>query len=1065
MQNTELKSLMVHGVTGVLGAVTTSASFSGLTQGKRYTVSVTTRTKKDPIYGNVTVQYTTPQSLTVYTKPGKPGKLIKETHSAPDVTLRFNRSDGTVSYYIVTVDGTDVNVSSSPLSPLQAAFTLRNTGTYTVTIVAHSNGIVSDPQTDTIVVEAARAGKVSGLSVPQYGSRWSFVTWMKPDNPNGEINAYTVKLLNGSMHCIAGTAVLCSNCTKTSPEAPSVEECDAVSNISLTSSQLLDPVGVNVTALQPDVQYTVRVNAYNEIGKGEADDGTVTTQQEAAPTLKSVTLTTPGDNQILVSWEPQERTGPTTYTVSWEERESLTSNTFVAKGSINITGYTNTSHLIPDLLSYWEYQVTVFPFTPVADPPAAVSTKVTMTTPTQPEEVNFTITQPPDSARTVILTASCPEEKKRNGPITSISYNATVTGQGAYQMSAPQGSIAVTSSNCQGTKEIDVVAEAAYSFNVFAETDSLVGEMSTKNVTVQAKPPKLEKPDGSQLVQEVEGRSTTSTVTLQVCACVVSPKDGHIVEAGIILCVKSSTDQCQPESGKQEQTKYGQLPTWKQFMDGGASGSYRVTRDNFHTTIASAARTRRSVYRRVARSAADFVSYTVGDEQCDQVDSSQYCNGPLPEDKTFNVIIWACTSEGCTESDDVIIVRTQADDDGPPVGAIVGAVVAVVVAAIIVAVIVVVVVLRRKKKKSPERPPSPAPLTAIRKPVPLKAFAAHLERLHKDSNLLFQEEFEDIQERSAKHSQEASVLDVNKVKNRYVNILPYDFSRVKLSTDDDDVTTDFINANYIPGYTSQREYIATQGPMVATFSDFWRMMWEQKSSLIVMLSDLQERGRPKVDMYWPGELHAPLQYDDIIVELTTSSTLNKYTIRTFTLHKEDQKEDMRRVVQYFIPGWEDYSANLQSEDVLDFISTVRQEARSSQGPIVVHCSAGVGRTGTFIALDFLKQFVEEHSLDDEVDIFNLVLNMRHYRPLMVQSEGQYVFIHDTLKVIIEQKIKAMQEEENHIYGNTTDNNVYGNAPDNIYGNTVSSEEVYVNQAFEPEDDTYQNADLKPTTAL
>ncbi|XP_076445477.1 uncharacterized protein LOC143283186 [Babylonia areolata] len=650
----------------------------------------------------------------------------------------------------------------------------------------------------------------------------------------------------------------------------------------------------------------------------------------------------------------------------------------------------------------------------------------------EPEEVSFTITQPPDSARTVILTASCPEEKKRNGPITSISYNATVTGQGAYQMRAPQGSIAVTSSNCKGTKEIDVVAEAAYSFNVFARTPSHDGEMSTENVTVQAKPPKLEKPDGSQLVQEVEGRSTTSTVTLQVCRCVVSPKDGHIVEAGIILCVKSSTDQCQPESGNQEQTKYSQLPTWKQFMDGGASGSYRVTPDNFHTTIASAARTRRSVYRRVARSAADFVLYTVGDEQCDQVDGSQYCNGPLPEDKTFNVIIWACTSEGCTESDDVIIVRTQSADDGPPVGVIVGAVVAVLVVVIIAAVIIVLG-LRRKSK--PPVPP-PVQLTPIRKPIKLIDFAAHVERLHKDYNLLFEEEFEAIQEKSPRYPQEAALLYPNRVKNRY-NILPYDHSRVKLSTGDGH-DTDFINANFIPGYTSQREYIATQGPMVLTFSDFWRMVWEQKSSLIVMLSDLQERGRPKVDMYWP-ELHTKLQYGDIIVELTTSSTLNKFIIRTFRLHKEGQKEDMRRVVQYFIPGWEDDSANLQSAEMLDFISTVRQEAEALQGPIVVHCSNGVGRTGTFIVLDFLKQFVEEHSMEDEVDIFNLVLNMRHKRPLMVHSEAQYVFIHDTLKMIIELK---MQKE--HIY------------------HTINPYDVTL--AFGPNDNEHVYTDLKPTRA-
>ncbi|XP_076445739.1 uncharacterized protein LOC143283406 [Babylonia areolata] len=134
---------------------TTDASFGGLTQGKRYTVYVTTRTKRNPIYGNAMVQYTTPRSLTVYTKPGKPGSLTEATYTLPHVTLRFNPSAGNVEYYTVTVDGTEVRVSGS--QPLEARFTLwRAETTYTVTIVANSNRVRSDNRTDTFFVDAAR---------------------------------------------------------------------------------------------------------------------------------------------------------------------------------------------------------------------------------------------------------------------------------------------------------------------------------------------------------------------------------------------------------------------------------------------------------------------------------------------------------------------------------------------------------------------------------------------------------------------------------------------------------------------------------------------------------------------------------------------------------------------------------------------------------------------------------------------------------------------------------------------------------------------------------------------
>nr|KAG5687401.1 hypothetical protein BaRGS_021614 [Batillaria attramentaria] len=301
----------------------------------------------------------------------------------------------------------------------------------------------------------------------------------------------------------------------------------------------------------------------------------------------------------------------------------------------------------------------------------------------------------------------------------------------------------------------------------------------------------------------------------------------------------------------------------------------------------------------------------------------------------------------------------------------------------------------------------------VRKPIKLRDFDAHIARLHKDANLLFQEEFEDIQENSPKHfTQDFALMDANKVKNRYVNILPFDHTRVKLNSDDDEEFSDFVNANYIPGYSSPREYIATQGPITCTIDDFWRMIWEQKSSIIVMLSDLAEKGRPKVDLYWPTEVNSPVQYGDIIVELTANSTLNKCTIRNFKILMENQEE--RKVTQYFIPGWEDYGANLSPDDLLDFIKMEKNNKNFTQKKF--SSSAGVGRTGTFIALDFLMQFVDDHDLDAEVDIYNL---------------KQYVFIHDALKLIIERKVRAMEEAEN----------------EGLYQNTGFQDNVYANQAF------------------
>lgn len=1009
-----------------------AASFSDLTPGEKYTVFVRTRTKKDPGYGNTTVDNTTPQELTVFTKPAKPGKLSPGVHSVPFVTLNFGASTGAVDYYIVTVkpNGGVKNVSSSPATFLN----LTADKTYAVTIVAYSHGIMSDAQDDNFTVDASRAGAVMGLNRTEVGSRWSKVTWRKPTQPNGDIMGYTVRILFKNDRCASGVAVLCSDCGSIS-HTPSVTNCTEKSSTTYTKNELnsgSQEFQVNGTALQPDVSYKVRVNAYNQKGEGVGKEIDITTLQEAAPTLKNLALTTPGTKELLVSWVPGERTGPTTYNISWSEKQSLSSNVFLPKGSVVITGYEQRQHSITkDLLSYWEYEVSVFPFTPV-DPPAQSMKETIRTTASEPAKVQFDIIKLEDSAERVNLTAQCPGERERNGPIEYISFNSTVVTQGAYEKNAPSGNIRVTESNCGGFQLVEVAAEASYLFTVFARTPNLSGAIATKTVTVDAKRPKLEKPSDVAALVEA-GESKTRSVTIEVCPCVTSCKQGRIHMAGLIVCVKSATEKCLPERATDE-SKYDNFKTWKSFVRD-QKGSYRLDFPN--STVQGCGR--------VKRSTEKFVPFIIGgDNTCDQKDE-KYCNGPLPEGKEFVVIVWACTKAGCAEAEGVS-VKTLAEESSN-VGAIVGAVVSVLVIAIIVAV-VVVLVLRHKQRFCFSKYGHPEPhsdLPPVRRPVRLRDFAAHLERLHKDSNLLFQEEFEDIQDRSPKHfPQEAALLDANKVKNRYVNILPFDHTRVKLSTDDDDETSDFINANYIPGYTSPREYIATQGPMVGTFADFWKMLWEQKSSLIVMLSDLQEKGRPKVDMYWPGDLHSPVQYDDIVVELTTTSTLNKYTIRTFRVYKEDQKEETRQVAQYFIPGWEDFSANLGPDHVLDFISSTRLEARNSQGPIIVHCSAGVGRTGTFIALDFLMQYVREHSLDDSVDIYNLVLNMRHNRSFMVQSEKQYIFIHDTLKVIIERKIR---EEEEHVYGNT------------------SLDDIYVNQAFEPEENLYENTGFSPTTSL
>ncbi|XP_053398122.1 receptor-type tyrosine-protein phosphatase O-like [Mercenaria mercenaria] len=280
--------------------------------------------------------------------------------------------------------------------------------------------------------------------------------------------------------------------------------------------------------------------------------------------------------------------------------------------------------------------------------------------------------------------------------------------------------------------------------------------------------------------------------------------------------------------------------------------------------------------------------------------------------------------------------------------------------------------------------------------------------MHKDSDLLFTDAYKLLKEKSPNHAMKAAEQQCCRPKNRYSNILPFDHSRVKLRKSNHMKGSDYINANYIPGPSSQRDYIATQDAMQTTFNDFWRMIWEQNVDTIVMLTKLVEKGRQKCDKYWPdrGE---PLFYGDLIVSLQSESNLSDYIIKLFEVK---MKEERKMVRHFNYLKWPDIGCPETPELLLEFVKAVRQyidrERNTTSGPTVVHCSAGVGRTGTYIAVDYLLQHIRDH---DEVDIFSLVLEMRNHRLNMVQTEDQYVFIHECLKSFITTKEEEGDESE------------------------------------------------------
>uniref|UniRef100_A0A673G6K9 protein-tyrosine-phosphatase n=1 Tax=Sinocyclocheilus rhinocerous TaxID=307959 RepID=A0A673G6K9_9TELE len=216
-----------------------------------------------------------------------------------------------------------------------------------------------------------------------------------------------------------------------------------------------------------------------------------------------------------------------------------------------------------------------------------------------------------------------------------------------------------------------------------------------------------------------------------------------------------------------------------------------------------------------------------------------------------------------------------------------------------------------------------------------------------------------------------------------------DHSRVRLQPLEGEQSSDYINANYVDGYHRPNHYIATQGPMQETIYDFWRMVWQENTATIVMVTNLVEVGRVKCCKYWPDDTEI---YRDMKVTLIETQLLSEYVIRTFAVEKRGAHE-IREIRQFHFTGWPDHGVPYHATGLLGFVRRVKAKSPANAGPMVIHCSAGAGRTGCFIVIDIMLDMAEREGV---VDIYNCVRELRSRRVNMVQTEEQYVFIHDAI---------------------------------------------------------------------
>ncbi|ALC42717.1 Ptp52F [Drosophila busckii] len=373
----------------------------------------------------------------------------------------------------------------------------------------------------------------------------------------------------------------------------------------------------------------------------------------------------------------------------------------------------------------------------------------------------------------------------------------------------------------------------------------------------------------------------------------------------------------------------------------------------------------------------DFV-FTIGVDKCPDA-NKPYCNGPLKANTEYMMVVRLFTSSGYT---DAALLEFKTD------AAIkVTLILISVCSCLLLAIVLSLLVLYVRKRMAWHRDS----VQGIEDPfgnVTANNFAIFKDDIVKPEKLT--KEFKEINTVALEVSYAASEL--GSTKNRYADIYPYDKNRVILDIDTEG--SDYINASFIDGHSRKKEYIATQGPKPESVMDFWRMILQHNVHVIVQVTDFQEGNKIKCHKYYPYNVRG------LRVSIKSKESFEVYdrTELSVVHEKYGLKE---KVIHFFFKKWPDHGVPDDPTHLISFVKKVKAEKRPNYSPIVVHCSAGVGRTGTFIGLDLIMQRLKSES---KINIFETVKKLRFQRMKMVQTQQQYEFLYECTYELVKHKI-------------------------------------------------------------
>nr|DBA31022.1 TPA: hypothetical protein GDO54_006937 [Pyxicephalus adspersus] len=747
--------------------------------------------------------------------------------------------------------------------------------------------------------------------------------------------------------------------------------------------------------LLSNTTYNFSVHAANSAGEGREDACNATTKSEEAaegpPQNIIVVATSP--HSINISWSgPLVITGPTSYLINISSVNGADyKNEFVRwsneSKSMEVTG----------LKPFTSYSVIVTAFTGDLESvfTEGKSSDVVIATtleavPNDPPK-NITIEKIPNEVTKVQMTFVPPAEP--NGNIQM--FQALVYKEGDPSKSQIRN-LSIIRRDEESVTAIIEGLKGGYTYNIsiYAVNGAGAGPKIQMRVTTDVKEPPhpIMKPvpiyDSSGSVV-----ATSTTISVKMPICYFSDVNGPIKKIQILVS----------ENGAQHD---GNITKWHEAYFQKPRPYF--TNEGFPNPSCPDGANRFLSKQEV---------YVIGADNTCML--QEFCNGPLKPRKQYIFKFRATNFKGqYTDSNYSIPIKTLADGlSERAVEIILSVTLCILSVILLVAAIYAFARIRQKQKEGGTYSPRDAEIIdtkfkldqfitvadlevkdeRLTRPVGKKAFLQHVEELCANNNVKFQEEFSDL----PKFLEDLAISDAdlpwNRSKNRFTNIKPYNNNRVKLIADAGVPGSDYINASYVSGYICPNEFIATQGPLAGTVGDFWRMVWETRAKTVVMLTQCFEKGRIRCHQYWPEDNKPVTVFGDIVITKVVEDVQIDWTIRDL---KVERHGDFMMVRQCNFTSWPEHGVPENTTALIHFVKMVRGSRPHENTPTIVHCSAGVGRAGVFIALDHLIQHINHH---DFVDIYGLVAELRSERMCMVQNLAQYIFLHQCVVDLLASK--------------------------------------------------------------